>query len=131
MSDAKPHFERIAVIGAGTMGNGIAQTFASFGTSVHLVDVSEEVLTRGVTNIEKSLGRFVKKEKMTAEAAKAIVDRIVPSTSIEDVQYANLVVEAASVKIEIKRDIFGRLDSITDSACILASNTSSISRQEA
>ncbi len=130
MSHDKPFYERIAVIGAGTMGNGIAQTFASHGTDVQLVDVDEAVLSRGIGNIEKSLGRFVKKEKLTEDQAKEIVGRIHPSTSINDVQYAQLVVEAAVERVDVKKEIFGNLDSVTSSDCILASNTSSISITE-
>jgi 3-hydroxybutyryl-CoA dehydrogenase len=126
----KPYFDRIAVIGSGTMGNGIAQTFAFHGTTVQLVDVNDEVLTRGVANIEKSLGRFVKKEKMTAEQAKEIVGRIQTSTRIEDVGDASLVVEAASERVEIKKEIFTSLDGICPAGSILASNTSSISITE-
>ena len=130
MTENKPYFDRIAVIGAGTMGNGIAQTFAFHGTEVQLVDVSEDVLARGVANVEKSLGRFVKKEKMTAAEAQAIVSRIKPSTRIEDVGNAPLVVEAVVERADVKAEIFGKLDGITPASTILATNTSSISITE-
>ncbi|MEW6072885.1 MAG: 3-hydroxybutyryl-CoA dehydrogenase [Planctomycetota bacterium] len=127
MSARKPFYDRIAVLGAGTMGNGIAQTFASYGTAVQLVDVSEAVLSRGIDAIEKSLGRFVKKEKLTASEAKEIVDRIAPSTRIEDVGDAPLIVEAVVERADVKKAVFARLDAISPAATILATNTSSIS----
>ena len=127
MTAGAPYFERIAVIGAGTMGNGIAQVFAAHGTQVQLVDVSEGALEAGVAAIGKSLGRFVKKEKITQDEAAAIVARIRPSSRLEDVGEAPLVVEAVIEKTEVKHDVFGRLDDITPAGSILATNTSSIS----
>jgi 3-hydroxybutyryl-CoA dehydrogenase len=123
-------FERVAVIGAGTMGNGIAQTFAANGTSVQLVDVNETALARGMKTIEKSLGRFVKKEKLTQAQADEVLARVAPSTSIEDVGDAPLVIEAVVERADVKRDIFGRLDELSPAEAILATNTSSISITE-
>jgi len=122
--------ERVAVVGAGTMGNGIAQTFASHDCGVVLVDVSEEALERGVATVKKSLGRFVKKEKLTEDRAAAIVGRIQPTTKLEDVGDAPLVIEAAVEKLDVKRDVFRRLDAIAPEATVLATNTSSISITE-
>ena len=123
-------FDTVAVVGAGTMGNGIAQTFASYGAGVRLVDVDEGALQRGVAAIEKSLARFVKKEKISADEAAEIGGRIQPSTTLEDVGDAPLVVEAIVEKIEVKAAVFGRLDEITPAHTILATNTSTISITE-
>ena len=122
--------ERVAVIGAGTMGNGIAQTFAANGARVALVDVSEEALGKGVATIEKSLGRFVKKEKLTEDQAKEIRARISPSTAMGDAAAAALVVEAIVERVEVKREVFRQLDELAPKDTILASNTSSISITE-
>jgi 3-hydroxybutyryl-CoA dehydrogenase len=123
-------FDTVAVVGAGTMGNGIAQTFASHGATVRLIDIDELALQRGVGTIEKSLARFVKKEKLSEADAAAIAGRIRPSTSLEDVGDAPLVIEAVVEKAEVKAAVFGRLDEVTPAATILATNTSSISITE-
>ncbi|MHC4952468.1 MAG: 3-hydroxybutyryl-CoA dehydrogenase [Planctomycetota bacterium] len=116
----------LGVVGAGTMGNGIAQVFAAHGHDVVMVDVSEEFLERGVANVGKSLARLVKKEKISEADKEAILGRLRTSTSMEDLSEAELVVEAVSEKIEIKRAVFGELDRIVGDDAILASNTSSI-----
>ncbi len=118
---------RVAVIGAGTMGNGIAQTFAACGAKVELVDQDEKALERGLATVQKSLERFVSKGKLEAAAAEEIRGRIRPTTRVEDVGDAPLVVEAVVEKAEVKRSLFARLDAIAPQATILASNTSSIS----
>ena len=123
-------FQRVAVVGAGTMGNGIAQTFASFGAEVVLIDVLEPALKKGLATIEKSLGRFAEKGKITPADAKAIFARVKPSTTLQDAKSAELVVEAVVEKLEIKRKVFQELDALTPSATILATNTSSISITE-
>lgn len=120
-------FKRVGVVGAGTMGNGIVQTFASYGARVTMVDVSDEALERGKANVAKSLGRFVKKEKMTQEAADEILSRVQVSTKLSDLSDCELVVEAVSEKLEVKRKIFAELDAVCGPDAILASNTSSIS----
>jgi len=127
---AATKLERLAVIGAGTMGNGIAQTFAGFGTTVQLVDIDEAALDHGMATIEKSLARFVKKEKLTQKEAEAVRSRVHPSRSLEDVGEAPLVVEAVVERAGVKREVFGKLDEITPRATILATNTSSISITE-
>ncbi len=119
--------ETIGVIGAGTMGNGIAQTAAGAGFDVILCDVSAEFVERGVANIGKSLDRFVKKETMTEQQKQEVLGRIKTTTSLEDVSDCSLVVEAASENFEIKKQIFQKLDEITSPEAILSSNTSSIS----
>lgn len=123
-------YQRVAVIGAGTMGNGIAQTFASFGAEVLLVDVNEEGLKKGVAAVEGSLARFVKKGTVQEAEAKAIRARLRPSTRLEDVRDVALAVEAVSERIEIKRKVFAQLDAQCPPATILATNTSSISITE-
>jgi 3-hydroxybutyryl-CoA dehydrogenase len=120
-------FERIAVVGAGTMGNGIAQTFASAGAEVVLIDVVEPALRKGMATIEKSLGKFAEKGRITAAEAKAIHARVKPSTTLQDARAAELVVEAVVEKADVKREVFAALDSLVPSATILATNTSSIS----
>ena len=119
--------EIIGVIGAGTMGNGIAQTAAGSGFDVVMCDVSEEFVERGLANIGKSLDRFVKKETMTEVQKAEILGRIKTTTSLADVKDCSLIVEAASENFEIKKYIFEQLDSITSDEAILSSNTSSIS----
>jgi 3-hydroxybutyryl-CoA dehydrogenase len=119
--------ETIGVIGAGTMGNGIAQTAASAGFKVYLCDISEDFLARGVANIGKSLDRFVKKETISEEQKNEYLGRIKTTTSLEDLKDCFLVVEAATENFEIKKQLFEKLDSICEPDAILSSNTSSIS----
>ena len=123
-------FERVAVIGAGTMGNGIAQVFASCGSAVTLVDVDGEALDRGVAAIGKSLARVVKKERMTQEDADAAMARISRSTRLEDLSDRELIVEAVSERAELKAKVFRTLDEVAPASALLASNTSSISITE-
>lgn len=119
--------ELIGVIGAGTMGNGIAQTAASSGYNVVVCDVNLEFVERGLTNIAKSLDRFVKKETMTEAQKGEILGRIIGTANLEAVKDCSLIVEAASENFEIKKYIFEQLDSLTAPQAILSSNTSSIS----
>ncbi len=125
-----PYFERIAVVGAGTMGNGIVQTFAAHGSHVTMVDVNAAALERGRATIEKSLARFVKKEKLTQAEADTILGRIVTSSDLTGAKEAQLVIEAVLEKREVKREVFGRLDELCPESTILATNTSSISITE-
>ncbi|MDQ3801049.1 MAG: 3-hydroxyacyl-CoA dehydrogenase NAD-binding domain-containing protein, partial [Acidobacteriota bacterium] len=119
--------EIIGIIGAGTMGNGIAQTAAASGFDVVMCDIREEYVQRGLGTIEKSLDRFVKKETLTNEQKQEILGRIRTTTALEDLKDCFLVVEAATENFEIKKQLFQKLDEITGADCILASNTSSIS----
>lgn len=119
--------EIIGIIGAGTMGNGIAQTAASAGFDVIMSDISEEFVSRGLANIGKSLDRFVKKETMTEEEKGNVLGRIRSTTSLEDLKDCTLVVEAATENFDIKRTLFEKLDFICGPDTILSSNTSSIS----
>ncbi len=118
----------LTVIGAGTMGNGIVQTFASYGHSVTMVDMDDAALERGMGTIQKSLGRFVKKEKMTQEQVDEILARVSTSTDMAAAAAnADLVVEAVFENEAVKREIFQKLDAAAPAHAVLASNTSSIS----
>jgi 3-hydroxybutyryl-CoA dehydrogenase len=115
------------VVGAGTMGNGIAQVAARAGYDVVMRDVAQEYLARGMTSIEKSLQRDVDKERLSRDEKGAIVARIKTTTDIGALNEAFIVVEAATEELQVKTDIFRSLDEVTKSDCLLASNTSSIS----
>jgi 3-hydroxybutyryl-CoA dehydrogenase len=117
----------IAVVGAGTMGNGIAHVFARAGHPVLLADVSESALSAGLATIRKNLAREVAKAKLTAVEAKAAESRITAHTSLDDLAPASLAIEAATERLAIKSKIFEQLDAILSPEAILASNTSSIS----
>lgn len=120
--------KNISVIGAGTMGNGIAHVFAMNGFSVSLVDVSQDALTRAVQTISGNLDRMMKKETITEADKMATLNNISTFTSIgTGVEQADLVVEAATENISLKLDIFRQLDAHALDKAILASNTSSIS----
>jgi 3-hydroxybutyryl-CoA dehydrogenase len=119
--------ETIGVIGAGTMGNGIAQTAAASGFDVVLCDIQQDFIDRGMANIAKSLDRFVKKETITESQKEEILGRIVTSTRFKALDACSLVGEAATENFEIKKQIFEKLDGITKPETILSSNTSSIS----
>ncbi|MDF1800830.1 MAG: 3-hydroxybutyryl-CoA dehydrogenase [Planctomycetota bacterium] len=125
-----PYYQEVTVVGAGTMGNGIAQTFAAAGTKVNLVDVNAEALAKGLATIEKSLGRFVKKEKLTQAQADEVFGRITGHGQLSAAAGSALVVEAVVEKLEVKRAIFAELDSLCGPDAILATNTSSISVTE-
>ncbi|MES9903324.1 MAG: 3-hydroxybutyryl-CoA dehydrogenase [Sedimenticola sp.] len=117
----------VGVIGAGTMGNGIAQVFAASGFQVVLHDIAEAPLQRGMGAIKKSLDRLLKKEKISADDKAVTLTNIRGVTSLEEMAKVDLVVEAASENLEIKVKIFQELDRICKEGAILASNTSSIS----
>ena len=121
------YYEKVAVIGAGTMGNGIAQTFATHGSSVALVDIDAKGLEKGVAAIRASLDKFASKGALTKEAADAAFANVHPSSSMDAVKGAQLVVEAVSEREAVKKSVFGALDALTGPDCILATNTSSIS----
>ncbi|MDD3643082.1 MAG: 3-hydroxyacyl-CoA dehydrogenase NAD-binding domain-containing protein, partial [Candidatus Krumholzibacteria bacterium] len=119
--------KKVAVIGAGTMGNGIAQVFAQSGFSVVMIDVKEEFVRRGLAAIDKSLARLVKKETISEEQKKEILGRVAVSTTLADAAGAGLVVEAAFEDFDVKIGIFSELDGVCNPDVIFASNTSSIS----
>lgn len=117
---------KVAVIGAGTMGNGIAQSFAQAGYRVTMIDIERSFLDKGMAAITKSLSRLLSKGRITHEEEKAALSRISSSLSLEDAADAQLVVEAVIEDAAIKNRVFTQLDQITAPAAILASNTSSI-----
>jgi len=117
----------LGIVGSGQMGSGIAQVAAACGLSVVMNDIKEEFVERGYKTIEGSLGRMVKKEKITPEEQQSILSRIEASTSLEDMIRADYVVEAATENEPLKLKIFKDLDEFCKPDIILASNTSSIS----
>ncbi len=119
--------EIIGVVGAGTMGNGIAQTAARAGYDVIMRDVKDEFIERGMQAIDRSLQRDVDKERLKEEEKRAVVGRIRTTTELADFASASFVIEAITENLEVKRELFRALDSVTNRECVLASNTSSIS----
>jgi len=120
--------KNVSVIGAGTMGNGIAHVFAQTGFNVTLVDVNAAQLEKAITTISKNLDRQVSKGVLSEEQKATTLNNITTNTSIADgVANANLVVEAATENVNLKLEIFKQLDATAPEGCILASNTSSIS----
>ena len=122
--------KKIMIIGAGQMGSGIAQVAAQAGMSVILQDVQEAFTTRGIKAIRSSLERFVKKATMTPEGVEEVMARITPTTAIESAKEVDVVIEAAVEKMEIKKEIFRKLDQLAPAHVLLASNTSSLSITE-
>jgi len=120
--------KNITVIGSGTMGNGIAHTFAQFGFNTHLVDISAQALEKALNTITKNLDRQVAKGGLTEDQKKQTLANITTFTDLkEGVKNADLVVEAATENVEIKLNLFKSLDELTPTHTVLASNTSSIS----
>jgi 3-hydroxybutyryl-CoA dehydrogenase len=117
----------VGVIGAGTMGNGIAQVFAQAGFSVRLVDIAQPMLDRARASIEKSLGKFVDKGKLAAADRDAALGRLTTTTMLDQLSDVDYVVEAIVEEVEAKGALFTSLDAIVNPGVILASNTSSIS----
>jgi 3-hydroxybutyryl-CoA dehydrogenase len=121
---------KVAVIGAGTMGNGIAQVFATSGHQVTIIDVSAQALDKGLAAIKTSLGRMVKKGTLAQDAADLATSRIAVATTVEDAKVAELAIEAATENPALKYQIFQQLDQVCAPGVILATNTSSISITE-
>jgi len=119
--------KNVVVIGAGTMGNGIAHAAAAAGLDVTLVDVNDELLQRAMSAIAANLQRGVDKGKMTAADKVAVVGRIKTAIDLGAIAFADIVIEAIVEKLEAKSDLFAKLDALAQPECILASNTSSIS----
>lgn len=120
--------KNIAVIGAGTMGNGIAHVFAQNGFNVNLIDISEDALNKALATIGKNMDRMIAKEKLTAEEKEASLGRLNITTNLQSgVSAAELIVEAATENIELKKKLFRDMDQHAPENCILATNTSSIS----
>ncbi len=121
---------RVAVIGAGTMGAGIAQVFAATGYRVTLIDVSDEVLDRGLAAIDASLDRLVRRERITDDDRRATIARITRATDVQATAQAAVVVEAVSEDLELKRRVWHGISDAAPQDAILATNTSSISITE-
>lgn len=118
--------KKVAVVGAGTMGSGIAQVVASSDREVLLVDISDPALDRGMQVIDKSLGRLVKKESITQEDSSSLMNRITRTTNFEDLGDVDFVIEAVFEDMAVKKEIYSKLDNITGDDVILATNTSSL-----
>jgi len=119
--------EKIGVIGAGTMGNGIAHVFAQSGCDVVLQDITQDFVDRGMATISKNLQRGVDKGRMTEDQKQAVLSRIQATTDLNDLAGCRLVVEAVIEKFEIKAELFKKLDAMLAPEAVIASNTSSIS----
>ncbi|TXG86874.1 MAG: 3-hydroxybutyryl-CoA dehydrogenase [Rhodocyclaceae bacterium] len=119
--------KRIGVVGAGTMGNGIAQVVALAGVEAVISDIGEEQLQRGLNTVSGSLDRLIKKEKLTPEQKAAAMARISTATDMTALADCDLIIEAATENLELKLKIFAQLDKVASAATLLATNTSSIS----
>lgn len=117
---------KVAVVGAGLMGSGIAQVAAQAGWDVVLRDVSDEALARGLSGIETSYGKFVEKGRLTGQDAEAALARITTTTDLDAAADADIVVEAVFESLEVKAQVFAELDRICADRTVLASNTSAI-----
>ena len=126
MSKKVEDIKIVGVVGSGTMGSGIAQVVASSDRDVLLVDISDAALDRGIKGIEKSLGRLVKKEAITEEDGSSILSRIVKTTDFEGLGDVDLVIEAVFEDMDVKKEIYSKLDNITGDDVVLATNTSSL-----
>lgn len=122
--------QKIGIIGSGTMGSGIAQILALKGYQVIIIDIEEETLKKGMQRIDKQLERSVSKERLTQEEKDRAISLVSGSTALNDLQVADLVIEAAIEDMEIKKEIFNELDAICRPEVILATNTSSLSITE-
>ena len=120
----------IGVVGAGTMGNGIAQVAAASGYNVIMSDIEDRFVQNGIKNVDKFLAKSVEKGKMGADEKNAIMGRIKGTTKIEDMKDADVVVEVILEKMDLKKQVFKQLDEITSKDAILATNTSSMSVTE-
>ena len=117
----------VGVVGAGTMGNGIAQAFATSGYDVVMRDIKQEFVDRGVATIRKSLERMAARNKITADAKDAALARVKGSVDVASLKDCDLIVEAALENVDLKTKLFTELDQLCKADAILATNTSSIS----
>ena len=117
---------KVGIVGSGTMGSGIAQLVAASGYRVVLVDLNDELLKKAVSRIEKNLLRLVEKEKIEEEVKEQSISRIKTSTNLDELGDCDLVIEAVSENINIKKQLFEKLDTILKKDCIIASNTSTL-----
>ncbi|MCB0342014.1 MAG: 3-hydroxybutyryl-CoA dehydrogenase [Pseudobdellovibrionaceae bacterium] len=120
-------FKNVGVIGAGQMGNGIAQVVAGRGVNVIMMDVSEAALEKGISTIAGSCDRLIKKEKMSGDEKSQLLSRIKTTTKLSDFASCDLVIEAATENVDLKLKIFSEVDAVCGNSAILCSNTSSIS----
>jgi 3-hydroxybutyryl-CoA dehydrogenase len=118
---------KIGVLGAGSMGTGIAQVAATFGHSVVLFDSNIKAVEKAISEMEKSLSKLVEKGKMSLSDKDALLSRIITSNKIEDYAGAELIIEAIIENLDVKKSVFSKMESIVSDDCILASNTSSLS----
>ncbi len=118
--------KNVTVVGSGTMGNGIAQVFAANGYDVNLVDINQEILDKAKASIDKSLSRLVKKDLISEDDKSATLSRINTSSELSAAKVSQLVVEAVTENLDVKLEIFKKLDEICPPETILASNTSSL-----
>ena len=130
LGSGSPTIETIAVIGAGTMGHGIAQIAGAVGFRVLLRDVDRESLARGINSIEKNLAKGIKLGKLTEADSERTLQQIRGTTILDDCAAADLIIEAAPEKLDLKRDILHQLEVASDRQFIFASNTSSLSITE-
>jgi len=117
----------IGVVGAGQMGSGITQVFATAGFKVIMQDIKQEFVDRGLNTIKNSLAKFLEKQKITKEIHNTALANIKGTLSLKDMTGCDIVIEAAPENFNLKAEIFKSLDDITNKNCILATNTSSIS----
>ncbi len=121
------NLQTIGIIGAGTMGNGIAQVCAQAGLNVVMIDINDAAVQRGLSAIAGSLDRLVKKDKLSAADRDAVLARVQGSTSYDDLKVAQLVIEAATENLELKLRILRQIDALVGADTVIATNTSSIS----
>ena len=126
MSKTVQDIKKVGVVGAGTMGSGIAQVVASNGRNVVLLDVSDKALERGIKGIEKSLGRLVKKESISEEESASIVSKIETATDFGKLSDADFIIEAVFEDMGVKKEIYKKLDEVVSKDVVLATNTSSL-----
>jgi len=117
---------KVGIVGSGTMGSGIAQLVAASGYRVVLIDLNDELLKKAVSRINKNLSRLVEKEKIEEEVKEQSISRIKTSTNLDELGDCDLVIEAVSENINIKKQLFEKLDTILKKDCIIASNTSTL-----
>ena len=127
MVHALDEIERVGVVGAGTMGSGIAQVAAQAGYDVTMRDIEQDFVDSGFETIEDSLDRFVARDSITDDEKAAILDRVEGTTALADLADCDVVVEAALEEMDVKQEIFAELEAIVDEECLLATNTSTLS----
>lgn len=122
--------EKVSIVGAGVMGMGIAQALAQQGFEVSICDLERSILDKGLERTRRNLESLVRKEKITAEQVEKTVSRVKTTTSIEDIAFVDLVIEAVFENMEVKKKVFVQLDSLCPATTILATNTSTLSPTE-